>query len=281
RSAGLRHPCRRLAAARPLAVHLKLDTGMSRLGFPATEAVDFVRFVRQLPHLKISSVYSHLATADSPDRTIMDRQQQRFKQAIAELSHHHLLPPRLHLANTAATLVDASLHYDLVRVGLGLYGLYPAPHLQSTVDLRPVMQVKARITHLKTIPTGTGVSYGHQFVTDRPIRLGVVGIGYADGVPRALSNRVKVLVKGQPVQQIGAITMDQLMIDVTDIPNLQEGDVVTLLGQDGGHRLTPDDWAELTNTISWEILCGFKHRLPRVAIEPSLTSAASSPLGEG
>jgi alanine racemase len=264
----------RLATARPVEVHLKLDTGMSRLGFPWAEAVDFVRFVRQLPHLKISSVYSHLATADSPDRTTMNQQQQRFTSAIAHLQAEHLLPPRLHLANTAATLADPALHYDQVRVGLGLYGLYPAPHLQGRVDLQPVMQVKARITHLKDVPAGTGISYGHQYVCDRPIRMAVVGIGYADGVPRVLSNRLQVLVKGHLAQQIGTITMDQLMLDVSGIPNLQEGDVVTLLGRDGDCSISPDDWAILANTISWEILCGFKHRLPRIAVERSLLAAA-------
>lgn len=266
----------RLAAARPVEVHLKLDTGMSRLGFPAADAVDFVRFVRQLPHLKIGSLYSHFATADSPDPTIMTQQHQRFQTAVAQLKEHHLLPPCLHLSNTAATLADPALHYDMVRVGLGLYGLYPAPHLQSVLDLRPVMQVKARITHLKDVPAGTGVSYGHSYVTERPIRMAVVGIGYADGVPRILSNRVKVIVRGQIAQQIGTITMDQLMIDVSHIPNLQEGDVVTLLGQDGPHQITPDDWAALINTISWEILCSFKHRLPRIAVEQPISSTQSA-----
>jgi alanine racemase len=254
----------------PLPAHLKLDTGMSRLGYPWQDAVDFVRFVRQLPHLKIESVYSHLATADSPDPTILRQQHQRFITAIQELRQQQLLPPRLHLANTAATLTDNALHYDMVRVGLGLYGLYPAPHLSAQVNLQPVMQVKARITHVKQISAGTGVSYGHQFVADRSMRVAVVGIGYADGVPRALSNRVKVLVKGQLVQQIGTITMDQLMLDVGHIPDIQEGDVVTLLGQEGNLSLTADYWAELANTISWEILCGFKHRLPRIAIEQAL-----------
>ncbi|MFZ4640393.1 MAG: alanine racemase [Nodosilinea sp.] len=263
-------------AARPASVHLKLDTGMSRLGFPCSEAVEFVQFVRQLPHLRIASLYSHLATADSPDPTIMEQQQQRFAKAIRQLRAKQLMPPRLHLANTAASLTDPSLHYDMVRIGLGLYGLYPAPHLRSRLDLQPVMQVKARLTHLKDVPAGTGVSYGHQFVADRPMRLGVVGIGYADGVPRSLSNRVKVLVNGQLAQQVGAITMDQLMIDVTHIPGLQEGDVVTLLGQDGQHQITADDWAAMTNTISWEILCGFKHRLPRVAIEQQIWWAKST-----
>ncbi|PZV05500.1 MAG: alanine racemase [Leptolyngbya sp.] len=264
-----------LAAARPVAVHLKIDTGMSRLGFPWAEAVDFARFVRQLPHLKIDSLYSHLATADSPDPTVMQQQQQRFRAALGHLQQQQLLPPRLHLANTAATLADPALHYDLVRVGLGLYGLYPAPHLRSRLNLQPVMQVKARITHLKDVPAGTGISYGHQYVCDRPLRLAVVGIGYADGVPRVLSNQLQVMVKGCLTQQIGAITMDQLMLDVSNIPNLQEGDVVTLLGHDGHHAIGPDDWAALANTISWEILCGFKHRLPRIAVEQPLAASTA------
>lgn len=265
-----------LNPADPMEVHLKLDTGMARLGVPAADAVDFVRFVGQLPHLTIRSLYSHFATADSPDPTLMIQQHQRFEVAIAQLDTQNLRPPRLHLANTAATLADPALHYDLVRVGLGLYGLYPAPHLQSVLDLKPVMQVKARITHLKDLPAGTGVSYGHSYVTERPIRMAVVGIGYADGVPRILSNRVNVMVKGQLAPQIGTITMDQLMVDVTHIPNLQVGDVVTLIGQDGGHRITADHWADLTQSISWEILCGFKHRLPRIAAEPP----TSSPVGQ-
>ena len=264
-----------LAAARPLGVHLKIDTGMARLGFPWAEAAEFVRFVQPLPHLKIDSLYSHLATADDPDPTTMEQQHRRFTTAVDNLRRLHLLPPRLHLANTAATLANPALHYDLVRVGLGLYGLYPAPHLQSPLSLQPVMQVKARITHLKDVPAGTGISYGHQYRCDRPIRLAVVGIGYADGVPRVLSNRLQVMVKGHLAPQIGAITMDQLMLDVSHIPHLHEGDVVTLLGRDGNHAIGPDDWATLANTISWEILCGFKHRLPRIAVEQPLPATAA------
>lgn len=250
----------------PLPVHLKLDTGMARLGFDWQKAPEFVSFVRRLPHLEIASLYSHLATADSPDTTLLNQQHQRFKAAIAQLQESGYCPPKLHFANSAATLGFPHLHYDMVRVGLALYGLYPAPHLKARLDLQPVMQVKARITHLKDIDAGTGVSYGHQFVADRPMRIAVVAIGYADGVPRALSNRMSVLIQGKPVQQIGNITMDQLMIDVTNVPHLQEGDAVTLLGQSAGATLTADDWADLTGTISWEILCGFKHRLPRIAL---------------
>ncbi|NJM96944.1 MAG: alanine racemase, partial [Phormidesmis sp. RL_2_1] len=173
-----------LASAAPataegsLPVHLKLDTGMSRLGFDWRQAVEFARFVQQLPHLETASVYSHLATADSPDLTTMVLQHQRYEFAIAALKRENLLPPKLHLANSAATLATAlaksqlpraaarsdqpsALYYDMVRVGLATYGLYPAPHLQATVDLRPALSVKARITHIKTINAGDGVSYGH------------------------------------------------------------------------------------------------------------------------
>lgn len=247
-----------------LGVHLKLDTGMSRLGMPWYEATSFVSLVESLPELKILSIYSHLATADDPDPRVMRLQQKRYQEAIAQLKLHNLTPPCLHLANSAGTLSDRSLHYDLVRVGLALYGLYPAPHLRSVVCLRSVLRLKARITQVKTIPPGTGVSYGHRFVSDRQLSIAVVGIGYADGVPRHLSQRLQVLLRGQLVPQIGTITMDQLMLDVTTIPNLQVGEVVTLLGTEGNTTLDVDQWATMLDTISWEVLCGFKHRLPRV-----------------
>ncbi|MEA5536106.1 alanine racemase [Crocosphaera sp. XPORK-15E] len=250
-----------------LPVHLKLDTGMSRLGTPWHQGTEFVKLVQQLPSLTLGSVYSHLATADDPDSTQMRLQHRRFKQAITELKSQGIKLPCLHLANSAATLIAPNLHYDLVRVGLALYGLYPAPHLRSQAMLKPVLQVKAKITQIKNIPSGTGVSYGHQFVSDRPIKIAVVSIGYADGVPRNLSNRLQVLIRGQRACQIGAITMDQLMLDVTHLRNLQVGDIVTLIGKDGQQEITADHWASLSGTISWEILCGFKHRLPRVSVE--------------
>lgn len=250
----------------PISVHIKLDTGMSRLGTDWRKAGDFVQLVQGLPHLKIASVYSHLATADSPDPAIMQEQQRRFTEAIAQIQGRGIKIPSLHLANSAATLADPKLHYDMVRVGLAIYGLYPATHLENQIKLQPVLQLKARITHVKTIAKGTGVSYGHHFIAPQEMRIAVVGIGYADGVPRSLSNQMQVLLRGQRVQQIGAITMDQLMIDVTSIPDLQEGEIVTLLGEQGKEQISANDWANQLNTISWEILCGFKHRLPRVAV---------------
>ncbi|ACB53067.1 alanine racemase [Crocosphaera subtropica ATCC 51142] len=249
---------------KPLSVHLKLDTGMSRLGTPWHQGTEFASLVQQLPYLNLSSVYSHLATADDPDPSHMYLQHKRFKTAIDNLKAQGIVPPRLHFANSAATLIAPQLHYDLVRVGLALYGLYPADHLRSIVPLKPVLQVKAKITQIKSIPANTGVSYGYQFVSDRPMKIAVVGIGYADGVPRNLSNRLQVLIHGQRACQIGAITMDQLMLDVSHLRHVKVGDVVTLIGKDEDQEISADHWAKMLGTISWEILCGFKHRLPRI-----------------
>ena len=247
-------------------VHIKLDTGMSRLGTNWQEAVEFVQLASNLPGIEIASVYSHLATADNPDGKFMAEQQKRFEEAIAKIKNMGIDPKCLHLANSAATLTNPALHYDMVRVGLAIYGLSPAVHLDNIINLQPVLQLKARVTQVKTIAAGTGVSYGQQFIAPQDMLLAVVGIGYADGVARNLSNNMEVLVRSQRVPQIGAITMDQLMIDVTTVPDLQAGEVVTLLGEQGREKISADDWAKKLNTISWEILCGFKHRLPRVAV---------------
>jgi alanine racemase len=249
---------------KPIPVHVKIDTGMSRLGPLWFQGAEFIRFVQSLPNLTLTSIYSHLATADSPDPTFMRQQQARFHQVIRQIQADVFPLPRLHLANSAGTLSSSSLHYDLVRVGLSMYGLYPGVQFREAILLKPVLQVKARVTQVKTIPGGTGVSYGHQFVAKQSLRLAVVGIGYADGVPRKLSNRMTGLIRGQRVRQIGAITMDQLMLDVSELPDLQAGEVVTLLGREGNEAIFVEEWAETLETISWEILCGFKHRLPRV-----------------
>ena len=251
------------SVGKSLPVHLKLDTGMSRLGTNWQEAVSFGQLVSTLPNLKIASIYSHFSTADESDRTWMELQHQRFRDAIARLKASGCVRFRIHLANSAATLSDRSCHYDMVRVGLALYGLYPAVHLQA-IDLQPVLQVKAKITQVSTILAGEGVSYGRKFIAPQDTKVAVVGIGYADGVPRNLSNRLKAIVRGQLVPQIGSITMDQLMLNVNNIPDLEPGEVVTLIGQENDLSITAENWADELNTISWEILCGFKHRLPRV-----------------
>ncbi len=245
-------------------VHLKIDTGMSRLGVDWQEATDFVQLVQHLPNLEIMSVYSHFATADDSDRSFMRLQTQRFQQVIASLKAEGIYPPRIHICNTAAMLCDRHIHYDIVRTGLGIYGLYPAPHLKKLVNLHPALTVKARITQVKPITAGTSVSYGRSFIAPQDMTIATVAIGYADGIPRGLSNHIRVAVNGQKVAQIGTITMDQCAIDVTHVSNVNVGDVVTFLGGDSEN--TADDWANLLGTISWEILCGFKHRLPRINV---------------
>jgi alanine racemase len=254
-----------------ISVHLKIDTGMSRLGVNWQEAIAFIKLVQHLPNLEIMSVYSHFATADDCDREFMQLQSQRFKQVIADLKSEGIYPPRIHICNTAAMLCDRQIHYDIVRTGLGIYGLYPAPHLKNLADLRPALTVKARITQVKEITAGTSVSYGRSFIAPQDMKMAIVAIGYADGIPRGLSNRIRVAVNGQKVSQIGTITMDQCAIDVTHVPNVNLGDEVTFLGGDSEN--TADDWANLLGTISWEILCGFKHRLPRINVTKLTFSA--------
>jgi len=246
-----------------LAVHLKIDTGMTRLGVDWREAIPFVQLVQSLPYLEIRSVYSHLATADELDSSFMYEQQRRFEWVRSQIQ-----VPSLHLCNTAGMLSDPNLHYDMVRVGLGLHGFCPAVHLSHKINLQPVMQVKARIVQLKQVTAGTGISYGHSFISDRPMQIATVGIGYADGVPRLLSNQIQVLVSDRLVNQVGTITMDQCMIDVTGI-KAQVGDMVTFLGKLPG--ITAMDWATRLGTIPWEILCGFKHRLPRLTVESCMS----------
>jgi alanine racemase len=264
--------CQNLAhgSGRRLALQLKLDTGMARLGADWEEGPRLVAALRELDAIELAGIYSHLASADAaPDQddglTLL--QQQRFEKVLASLRLQGLASGCRHLANSAATLRHRQHHFDLVRVGLALYGHPPADHLAGAVSLRPAMQVLARVTLIRSVAAGVGVSYGHSFLTQRPTRLAVVAIGYADGVPRQLSNRMDVLHRGRRLPQIGAITMDQLVVDATDAPDLEIGAVVTLLGSQGGESITPADWSARCDTIPWEVLCGFKRRLPRLGSE--------------
>ena len=265
--------CQNLASGsgRRMAVQLKLDTGMARLGADWQEGPRLVAALHELDALELAGTYSHLASADadpSSDDGLTEAQQRRFEAVLASLRQQQLSAGCRHLANSAGTLRHRSLHYDLVRVGLALYGHSPAAHLANRVSLRPAMELRARVSLLREVEAGVGVSYGHRFRTQRPSRLAVVGIGYADGVPRLLSGRMQVLFQGQRLPQVGAITMDQLLLDATDCPQLEVGSVVTLLGRQGDQQITPQDWSDACGTIPWEILCGFKHRLPRLLAEP-------------
>lgn len=261
--------CQNLASGsgRRFAVQLKLDTGMTRLGCDWQEGPRLATAIRQLDQIQLEGIYSHLALADGDPEGEGERvtqlQQQRFRDVLRQLPTGNATH---HLANSAGTLRDRNLHHDLVRVGLALYGHSPSPHLDGSIALEPALTVKARVSLIRQVGAGVGVSYGHRFITQRASRLAVVAIGYADGVSRALSGRICALHNGRPLPQVGAITMDQLILDATDHPQLEAGAVVTLLGRDGDQAIHPRDWSDRCDSIPWEVLCGFKHRLPRLVV---------------
>ena len=262
--------CHNLASdsGRSMALQLKLDTGMARLGADWSEGPQLVAAIQGLDSIEMVGIYSHLASADAEPThldSLTQQQHHRFEQVLTSLRQQGLATGSCHLANSAGTLGRRDLHYDLVRVGLALYGHAPAPHLADVLPLRPAMRVLARTTLLRNVPAGVGVSYGHRFRTSRPSRLAVVAIGYADGVNRLLSNRMEVLFSGKRLPQVGAITMDQIVIDATEAPDLVVGDAVILLGSEDGPSISPWEWSHCCGTIPWEILCSFKHRLPRLS----------------
>ncbi|NCG16406.1 MAG: alanine racemase, partial [Synechococcales cyanobacterium H12SWP_bin.12] len=240
--------CQNLAdsSGRRFPVQLKLDTGMTRLGCDWKEGNRLADAIQQLDQLSLCGVYSHLALADGERNghaaQVTKLQEDRFESITRELRSPTL---KRHLANSAGTLRDSRLHHDLVRVGLALYGHCPSEHLDGILNLEPAMSVKAKVSLIRDVPKGVGVSYGHRFVTQRPSRLAVVSIGYADGVSRCLSGRIHALHAGHMLPQVGAITMDQLILDATEHKSLESGDVVTLLGRDGEQTISPRSWAEL------------------------------------
>ncbi len=264
--------CNKLAHERDkrINVHVKVDTGMTRLGCGIKEAPHLIRLIDELSNLSVEGIYSHLAMADGDlkdqSAQITAMQKQKFQNLLINISNRSE-PICTHIANSAGTLRDTTLHFDMVRVGLALYGYSPIYEEEGkTFGLQPALSVKARITFIRDVPPGTGVSYGYKYVTDTPRRLAVVGIGYADGVARSLSDKISVLINGQFWPQVGAITMDQLLIDITNSSSIEVGDIVTLLGSDGKEAITANDWSKKIDSIPWEILCSFKYRLPRVLI---------------
>ncbi|MBC8355422.1 MAG: alanine racemase [Planctomycetes bacterium] len=260
-------------------VHLNIDTGMSRLGTPTCDARTLWQHIKCDPNLSTTGIYSHFACAEERDSQVMRLQHQQFANVLARLERDGMGRVLTHLANTAGTIRDPATHFDMVRVGLGIYGLTPFCSLEVQTSLKPALRVRARVSQVKEVPAGTSISYGGQFTAPSTMRIAVVSIGYADGVPRALSGQIDVLTHGQRARQIGAITMDQLMIDVTDMSSVRPLDVVTLLGTDGGETITVDDWADRMPTVTWEILCGFKYRLPRVLTRGSHSASFERAIG--
>ncbi|MEO1131946.1 MAG: alanine racemase, partial [Cyanobacteria bacterium J06639_1] len=257
---------------RSIPVHLNVDTGMSRLGIPVDRAIACWQAIASSSHLDGRGLYSHFATADERDRPATQQQSDRFIRIIQEFQDRQIELPALHLSNSAATLADPRWHHQFVRVGLAMYGYPPAPHLNADGTLHPAMTVKARIIQLKTVPAGTGVSYGHRYTTTLPTRLATVAIGYADGVPRCLSGHLRSDIGNAPVHQVGTITMDQTLWDVSQVPadDIAVGHSLAILSPEHSAQ----EWADLAGTISYEILCGFSARLPRFYLD----SEARSPV---
>jgi len=244
-------------------VHIKVDTGMHRIGIPYKIAEKFIKKVFETKEIKLEGIFSHLACAEDRENTGL--QKERWDGLINRIENRKNLI--LHLVNTAGMIGYNNMNYDMTRIGLGIYGLMPdLPENTAKIpDLKQVMSLKGRITYIKEIPEGSGISYGYSYITDKNnSKIATLPLGYADGVPRSLSNNIYGLLKGHKVKQVGNITMDQLMFDITGLDNISPGDIITLLGEDNGEFIPIDDWAKKINTINYEITCRLKVRLPRV-----------------
>lgn len=248
-------------------VHLKIDTGMSRLGFTCnakTDPTEELLEVMRLEGLNIEGIFSHLAVSELTRSAFTDRQVESFNSLVKRLEANSWIEFKIkHCANSGGMINYKSAWFDMVRTGLALYGLYPAGEV-SRLELRPAMSIKSRIIQTRFLSEGETVSYGRKFTADSLRRIAVVPIGYADGLHRVLSGRFDFLVNGKRAAQIGRICMDMCMIDITDIPDVQEGTEVTLFGFSNGEIISVDEIAAAAGTISYEILTSFSERVPRV-----------------
>jgi alanine racemase len=247
-----------------LDVHLKIDTGMGRLGFLAAECDAWIDDIRKLTALKIAGVFSHFSHAESVEGEYTRRQLEIFHGVVDRLRAENIRPALTHLANSAATITLPAAYFDMVRPGIMLYGIYPSPAMARQISLKPVLAWKTRILQLKKVPAGASISYGQTFITRRESVIASLPIGYADGYSRLLSNRGEVLVGGERAKVAGRVCMDLTMIDVTDIRNVKQGDEVVLLGRQGGGEISADEMAAWANTISYEILTSISARVPRI-----------------
>lgn len=251
------------AAGVTVAVHVKVDTGMGRIGVAPDEAAAFIAGTAQLPGMAVEGIMTHFADADLQDKAFASRQMDRFEDLIRSLQERGIEVPLRHAANSAAVLEYGRALLTMVRPGLMLYGYDPLER-SGGFALRPVLSLVSRIAYLKTVPAGVPISYGRTFVTKRASLIATVPIGYADGYSRGLSNRGEALVRGRRVPVAGRVCMDMIMLDVTDVPAVAEGDEVVLIGRAGDERITAADIAAATGTIAYEVLCGISARVPRL-----------------
>jgi alanine racemase len=247
-------------------VHIKVDTGMGRLGIPVGEVAAFADRISQLANLRVDGILSHLATADEADTAHANLQIARFNEALSAMRDAGVVPTWRHLANSAALHAHPASLGNLVRAGASLYGLEEDVFAQepAPLGLKPVLSLRSSIVLLKDVPRGTALGYGRTFTTERTSRIATLPIGYADGLRRAHSNRRRVIVRGSYAPVVGRISMDLTLVDVTDIPGVSLGDEVVLIGTEDGLSIRVEELAREIGTISYEIVCGISPRVPRI-----------------
>ncbi len=252
-------------------LHLKVDTGMSRLGFEYNKFVQQFEKIKSFENILIEGIYSHLSSADEANaldpKSITQLQRLKFNEILKQINFDRNNEIKIHLANSAGMLINKDFHFHMVRVGLSMYGYSPLDKIDKNLSLKPALFLKAKVAFIRTIDPGVGVSYGGKFVSHRKTNLAVLSIGYADGVPRNLSGKINVIHNDKLYPQVGSITMDQMMVDITGSDEIKVGSTMVLLGSDGDKTISPLEWARKSNTIAWEILCSFKNRLPRVQVD--------------
>ena len=252
-------------------LHLKVDTGMSRLGFESNKFVQQFEKIKSFENISIEGIYSHLSSADEDNaldpKSITQLQRLKFNELLKQINLHRNNEIKIHLANSAGMLLNKDFHFHMVRVGLSMYGYSPLAKIDQNLLLEPALFLKVKVAFIRTIDEGVSVSYGGKFVSRRKTKLAVLSIGYADGVPRNLSGKINVIYNNKFYPQVGSITMDQMMVDITGSNEIRIGSTMVLLGSDGEKIISPLEWARKSNTIPWEILCSFKNRLPRVQVD--------------
>jgi len=253
-------------AGRKATVHIKVDTGMGRIGFlPKQESIDSIIKIARLPHLEVEGIYTHFAIADAEDKDYTIEQLQYFQWLLDQLAKSGLHISIRHAANSAGLIDLPEAHFDLVRPGLILYGMYPSNEVQKTkLFLRQAMSLKAEVSYVKQVAKGTAISYGCTFVTARHSQIASLPLGYADGYTRLLSNNTDVLIKGKRAPIVGRVCMDQCMIDVTGFADVAMGDEVVLMGRQENEFISAEEIASRIGTINYEVVCMFSSRVPRV-----------------
>ena len=245
-------------------LHLKVDTGMGRLGVLPQEAIPLAKEISNTPGVILEGLFTHFARADELDSTTSERQEEIFRGLILKFEKMGLRPPIVHAANSAISLTRPSAYFNMVRFGIAMYGLHPSPDCPTPEEIRPALTWKSVLSLVKTLPPGSGVSYGHEYITQSNERVGTIPVGYADGFRRTSGNYV--LVAGHPVPVIGRVCMDQIMVQLDEAPQARAGDTVIILGEQGENRITAEDIAKTWNTINYEVVCAIGARVPRINV---------------